>query len=146
AFRISPAQVLLVDPDNRLLLKRRDTGALDNVENTELETRFHPAAKEAGDVTNDTIEIEASSESFPFSWLSSANPAEVIGFSAVQLDDVKPGYSGHGVVVLTVVPRKDAYATIYGNQVKIGVILALAFILTSVLGWFFGRWFIRPLL
>ena len=40
-----------------------------------------------------------------------------------------------------------AYATIYSNQVKIGCgSWRRAFVLTIVLGCFFGRWFVRPLL
>jgi methyl-accepting chemotaxis protein len=146
-FKIPTAQVLLIDPNNRILLKRRDSGTLDvSVENTDVDARYAAAAKEAGISKNDTREIEASSDSFLPFWISSTNPAEVVGYSAVRLENVGPGFDGHGFVVLAAVPRKDAYATIYSNQFKIGLILAVSSILTVVLGVLFGGWFIRPLL
>jgi methyl-accepting chemotaxis protein len=144
-FKIPTAQVFLIDPYNRILVKRRATGTADiNVENTDIDARYADPAKKAGLTENGYHEIEASSDTF--FWLSSTNPAEVVGYSAVRLDKVAPGVDNHGYVVLAVVPRKDAYATIYTNQFKIGTILAISSILTAVLGWYFGRWFIRPLL
>jgi methyl-accepting chemotaxis protein len=146
-FKIPTAQVFLVDPNNRIVLKRRDSGTLDTtVENTDVDARYAAAAKDAGISKNDTREIEASSDSFLPIWISSTNPAEVVGYSAVRLPNVSPGFDGHGYVILAAVPRKDAYATIYTNQFKIGLILAVSSILTIALGIYFGRWFIRPLL
>jgi methyl-accepting chemotaxis protein len=146
-FNISTAQVFLVDPNNRLLFKRGGTGIIDqNVENTEVDVRYAALAKQAGFSRNDAKEIEASSDSFLPIWISSTNPAEVVGYSAVAAGDVGPGVDDHGFVILVAVPRKDAYATIYRNQVKIGLILLVSFFLTIVLGIYFGRWFIRPLL
>ena len=48
--------------------------------------------------------------------------------------------------VLTVIPVKDAYETIYTSQTRTLALLIVCFLLTLVLGLLFGRWFIRPLL
>jgi methyl-accepting chemotaxis protein len=146
-FNIPTAQVFVIDPNNRVLIKRRENGMLDTtVESTEIDARYSAIAKDAGTGNNDARELEASSDSFLSLWPSSTNSAEVVGFSAIRVENVGTGFDKHGFVVLTAVPRKDAYSTIYSNQVKIGLILLLSFILTIVLGVFFGRWFIRPLL
>ena len=43
--------------------------------------------------------------------------AEVVGFAHMEIKNVKPGFTEHGYVTMVVVPRKDAYATIYNNKV-----------------------------
>ena len=51
------------------------------------------------------------------------------------------------LVALVVVPRDVAFATIYKNQMLDSrASWRWSLVLTLVLGWFFGRWFIRPLL
>ena len=54
--------------------------------------------------------------------------------------------SPHGYATLVAVPRSSAFETIYDNQSRTLAILAASFLLTVLLGFFFGRWFIRPLL
>ena len=52
-----------------------------------------------------------------------------------------------GYVTIVSIPRKDCLRHHpHNNQIQIGLIIAIAVVLTSVLGFFFGRWFIHPLL
>src|SRR5579883_562481 len=146
-FNLKSAQLFIVDPDNRILFKRRDNGTFEILDNAvELDVRYNDQVKNATGVATREIEKSSAGESFLQSWFSPTNPAEVIGIAPIRLSDVKPGFSNHGWLTVTTVPRKDAYATIYSNQVQIGIILAIAFVLTVVLGWYFGRWLVRPLL
>jgi methyl-accepting chemotaxis protein len=142
------AQVFVVMPDNHLLLRRLESGNwFQNPEASELDNKYHPDAKKA---TTDNMayyrEIEASpADSSLFNW-SPNSQAEVVGYAPIQVDDDKRGSSEHGYVTIVSIPRKDAYATIYNNQAQIGLILAIAFVLTVVLGLYFGKWFMHPLL
>src|SRR5262249_32786477 len=54
--------------------------------------------------------------------------------------------NGHGFAVLAMMPQRLAYATIYGNQAWILIILAGVLAFTALLGFLYGGWFVRPLL
>jgi methyl-accepting chemotaxis protein len=71
--------------------------------------------------------------------------AEIVGFAPIDVDVAKVGKRDHGYVVLVVVPRYDAYRTIYDNQALIAIILGVSLVLTVALGILFGGWFVRPL-
>src|SRR5262249_5107518 len=144
-FNLNTAQVYIVSPDDRYLLWRQATGASQVVDNlTELPPRYVSKAK--GTITATTKEIQRSStdSSVIERWFVDSNPAEVIGLAPIHLDNVKPGHSDHEWLALVAVPRSEAFATIYHNQVQIGLILVLSFLLIVLLGWYFGRWFVRP--
>ena len=92
------------------------------------------------------VEIEASqSDSSFLNWLS-PNPGRGGRLRSHPVGKRGERCSDHGYVTIVSVPRRIAYATIYNNQLQIGLILAVAFVLTCVLGWYFGRWFMYPLL
>ncbi len=60
---IQIAQLIIVDPDNRIMLRRTESGWYEtNFENTELESRYSDVAKEAAN-KNWYLELEGSSES-----------------------------------------------------------------------------------
>ena len=69
-----------------------------------------------------------------------------VGYAPITLDKGVKGVLPAGYVVITSQPRATAYGTIYSNQLQIGFILSLAFVLTLFLGYHFGRWFMHPLL
>jgi methyl-accepting chemotaxis protein len=145
-FKLPNAQVFIVDPENRVLLKRLDSARFEILDNNvPLDDRH--AEKAAGTTTLVTKEIErTSNDTLLQSWFAPTTPSEVVGLAPIVLEHTKPGHTQHGWITLVAVPRKDAYATIYYNQLQIGLILLAAFVVTVLLGWYFGRWFVRPLL
>jgi methyl-accepting chemotaxis protein len=147
--KIGQATIYLVDPDNKIILERKEGMFTQVSENALMKGKYNDSAK-ASNTLIGAKEIEASTtDTSPFSWLYSSDPAEVVGYSPIQLDlDLqKPQEAGqHGYLTLVVMPRSVAYATIYSNQIQIGLILIAALLLTVFLGLFFGRWFIQPLI
>ena len=76
-----------------------------------------------------------------------AGKVELVGYAPIHLQGAASGPGGrHGFVSLVVVPKDVAFATIYYNQWRTLAMMAVVFVLTSVLGSILGRWFIRPLL
>jgi methyl-accepting chemotaxis protein len=139
-FRLPTAQVYILDPTDRILLRRKESGEVEfNPAQKRLFSRYPSVATNAKGLIH-AEELESSSSSFE------NHPAEVVGSAPIPLPSVKPPENGHGYVVLTIVPRWDAYITIYKNQIQIGVILTIVLFLTVTLGLYFGRWFVRPLL
>ncbi len=145
----SQAQVFIVDPNDKVLVKRRDNGTFDqtveqSVAKTDLDEKYKDVIRNQTNIIA-TKEIEApAAESMFQKWFTDV--AEVAGYASVQVGNVEPGRTGHGYMTLVAVPRKDAYATIYNNKVQISAILSGALVATLVLGWYFGRKFIGPLL
>ncbi len=146
-FNLRSSQVYIVDPEQKLLLKLRGNTNFDpNPENTGFDARYTNVAKDANEM-DVTKEIGDPSESLlPSLFATSTNTPEVVGAAPIHVKNVKKGFSGHGYVTLVAAPCKEAYASIYNNQSIMVYILAFSFCLTLFLGWFFGRWFVRPLL
>ncbi len=148
-FQLLNAQIRIVDPTDKILIKRGENGMWEQNlgqfgVSDELEERYKEQISKTFRLLG-TKEIEApATASTSQRWFSGV--AEVVGFAHMELKNVKPGFTEHGYVSMVIVPRKDAYATIYNNQIQISAILVVAFFATLVLGWYFGRWFIRPLL
>jgi methyl-accepting chemotaxis protein len=142
-YRLESSQVYLVDPSNRILVKRKENGefevATGPTARVLLEFRYREAAMKSKDGINVDHKEASSTGTEP-------KPAEVVGYAPVQLPNVTPGVSGQGYVTLVVVPRKDAYATIYNNQFWIILILVASLVLTLVMGIYYGDRFVRPLL
>jgi methyl-accepting chemotaxis protein len=141
-FRLDTAQVYFLDPSDRIVLRVKETGELEfNPSNPKrLFIRYPSVATKAnGHIT--TEELGPST-------IPTKSPAEVVGCAPVQLASgpSNTGQNSHGYVVLTIVPRKDAYQTIYENQFWILLILGAALVLTVILGIVYGRRFVRPLL
>jgi methyl-accepting chemotaxis protein len=129
--------VYVIDPQNRVVYRRRSSG--DPEYNTTLPGKYEDVAKLANGQVG-TRPIDARYE-------PAYEPAEIVGYAPVRLSGIaQAGPFGHGFVVLTSVPRSVAYDTIYKNQTWIEIILAISGVLTLLLGFLFGRWFIRPLL
>jgi methyl-accepting chemotaxis protein len=143
-FNIETAHVEIADPSNILLLRKRGNRSPDPIpENERLDSRFYRLVKSAGESDADEIgpQWEWSIESF-----FPTNPASVVGFAPIELSNIKAGSTNHGYLTVVAVPRKDAYALMYSNTVKIVLIMFVVFIVTVVLGSYFGRRFVYPLL
>jgi methyl-accepting chemotaxis protein len=134
-FSLPTAIVYVVDPEDRVVYKRRSDGNPETVK--DLPFKYQDAAKSAnGKVGPEPIEAR---------YEPTYEPAEIVGYAPIRLG-IPPGRSGHGFVTLVSVPKSVAYETIYKNQFWTLVILTAAGGLTLALGFLFGRWFIRPLL
>jgi methyl-accepting chemotaxis protein len=132
-FKLPSAVVYLVNPENRVLVKRKQNG--DSEKDVTFPFKYHDAAKNA--VFNvSTASISSTAD----------EPKEVAGYAPLLIAGNRAGTSGHGYMVLASIPRSTAYETIYTNQTLTLAILALSGALTLLLGILFGRWFIRPLL
>jgi len=148
-FQLPDAQIMIVDPNDKILIKRGENGMWEQNlgqfgVSDELPNRYKEvASKTFRQMITKEIEAPATA-SISQRWFSDV--AEVVGVAHMELRNVKPGFTEHGYLSMVIVPRKDAYATIYNNKVQISAILVVALISTLVLGWYFGRWFIRPLL
>jgi methyl-accepting chemotaxis protein len=142
-FKLEPSQILLINPNDQVLFKWTQGGNVEPIASgnklSNLDNRYADAAKHSkGNIHADEIEPAGSG--------SDRKPAEVVGYAPVPFPNIGPEPFGHGYAVLTVVLRSEAYKTIYDNQFWILFILAVALVLTIVLGFFYGGWFIRPLL
>jgi methyl-accepting chemotaxis protein len=151
-FGLPPTQtqVVIVDPSDRVLVKRREEGSFDqSVEQpgtkTYLGESYKKVIRDKG-ISIDTKEIEPPAADSTFQRWYSDVAAEVAGFAGLPLNNVEQGRTNHGYTTMVIVPRKDAYATIYYNKVQIGATLFLVLLATLALGWFLGRQFMRPLL
>jgi methyl-accepting chemotaxis protein len=148
-LRNSQAQVIVIDPSDKVLIKRQSSGMFDaGVEQpgsrTRLDDRYVDVVKnQAGSIN--TKEIESSpADSSVQRWFSDV--AEVVGYASVPFDNAQIGPTGHGYMTLVALPRKEAYATIYNNKITITAALILVFVFTLGFGWTLGGRFIRPLL
>jgi methyl-accepting chemotaxis protein len=143
-FDLNTVQVFLVTPDDHYVLVRRGNRSIEFLERPlELDPRYAEKAK--GVTTAITKENERSStNSFIESWFTDSNPAEVLGLAPIHVASAKAGDAEHGWLTLVAVPRREAYATIYNNQLQLEMILLLSLLLIALLARYFGRWFVRP--
>jgi methyl-accepting chemotaxis protein len=138
------SQVIVVDPENKMVLKRTERGSWDPTNNIDLDYRYQEGVK---DLTRpECREFEASQDGFFQSLFGGqSRPAEVVAFAPIHLAKDNRD-ARHGYATVLIQPRREAYAAIYSNQVKIGLTLLIVLAVTATLGPFVGRWFIRPLL
>jgi methyl-accepting chemotaxis protein len=136
---IDEAQVYVLGPDGKILVKRKSDGEFDASPGSSIFSRRY--AKLA--------DVAALKAGYDYSDPPVSEPdgkVELVGYAPLHLKDPAAGPNGqHGFVMVTL-PRDIAYATMYKNQLWTLVIMGLAFALTLTLGWMFGRWFLRPLL
>jgi methyl-accepting chemotaxis protein len=145
-FNLRTSQVFVVDPDSKVPIKRQMNGAIEVLDiGVGLDSQYEDAAASTSAMVTKEIH-RASTDSLFDRLFSMTSVAQVVGLAPIPLDNVKEGYTHHGWITLVAVPQNDAFRTIYNNQFQIGLILSLAFLLTVILGWYFGRWFVRPLL
>jgi methyl-accepting chemotaxis protein len=139
-FPVRNPEIILVDPDDKVLLRLMPSGVFDSSPDPQFPTHYAAAAREAvGKIgVKEISDVPAE---------NNTRITMIAGYAPVRIPYPRgSGSSGHGYVVLTIVPKEVAYASIYTTQTRIFLILGLCSILTLSLGWAFGRWFMKPLL
>jgi methyl-accepting chemotaxis protein len=138
-FEIDDAQVYVVGPDGKTLVKRRSDGEFDlNPGSSNLSRRYSKLAEKA--VLTPGLELSDPPVS------EQDGKTEVVGYAPLHVRDAPAVPNGGHGFTMVMLPRDIAYATIYKNQLWTLVIMGAVFALTLTLGWMFGRWFLRPLL
>ncbi|OJW20208.1 MAG: hypothetical protein BGO49_04685 [Planctomycetales bacterium 71-10] len=136
-FELDNAQVMVIDPENVVLLRTRGpSGAFDD-KPEQLETRYAGVA--------DRLQRSVGAEPIP-AVAGSNLGREIVGYSWIAVKAPLKPDSKHGYGVLIAIPQVNAYETIYDAQSRIALMLVAIVALSVVLGWLFGLWFIRPLL
>jgi methyl-accepting chemotaxis protein len=139
-FALDAAQVYLVNPENKKVLASRKPpyGVFEyNLSTAPLPPRYWKMAESASD---DGVDKSAPLQE------ELGGKVELVGYAPMHIGAAKGAAGGqHGFVTLVVVPLDVAFSTIYKNQFWTLIIMGMAVVGTIVVGWFFGRWFIRPL-
>jgi methyl-accepting chemotaxis protein len=139
SFGIDSAQVFILTPDSKILVKRKEDGDFDQNPLSLMISRRY--AK----YTDNPVPVPFYDTSDPLP--NDPDPKiELIGIAPMHLRDIAPGAAGPNFLTLVTLPYKVAYATIYKNQLLTVIIMGVVFVLTLFLGLLFGRWFIRPLI
>jgi methyl-accepting chemotaxis protein len=146
-FKLDGAKMVLVSPADKIVAGYNVSTMLPDpappqlTGPADLEGRYRNAARNSFTRKVDTEEVPAITNAL------TPKPAELVGYAHVQFPNVDPNKeSGHAFSVLTMVPLRTAYATIYDNQAWIVIIFAVVLVVTIVIGYFYGGWFVRPLL
>lgn len=136
-FQLANAQVMVIDPQNLVLMRTRGPSGAFEDKAESLETRYAGVA----DLSRNAVGVER----VPAVAGSDLGP-EIVGYSWIRLAAAITPDTKHGYAVLVAIPQANAYETIYNAQSSIQLMLAAIVGLSLVLGFLFGRWFIRPLL
>jgi methyl-accepting chemotaxis protein len=137
-FNLKSSRIMLISPSKKILARMNETGGYDNVmlpvsPPADLDMKYDPLVKKTFGLNG--------CEDIP------GPPVELVGFSPLQLPaPAQPYPSGHGYAILVAQPRSVAYSTIYDNQSAILMILGGVLVLTLLIGFVYGGWFVRPLL
>jgi methyl-accepting chemotaxis protein len=144
-FKLDGARIILVSPEDRILAGYTAPTGFDptpapSADPQPVDPRYADIVKHSFTHKADAEEIRASNNSV------TPRPAELVGYAHVDLPGVDASTNGHGFEVLTIMPQRVAYATIYDNQAWIVLILGIVLAIAVVIGFFYGGWFVRPLL
>jgi methyl-accepting chemotaxis protein len=140
-FKLDDAKAILVSPTNKVIARLHENGTsfdptgIPGAPPQEIDRRYDGILKHSN-MMSGAEELEG-------------NPWELIGYSPVQLPMphlAQAPQSGHGFSVLMIQPRRVGYSIIYDNQAWILIILGIVLVVTAVIGFFYGGWFVRPLL
>jgi methyl-accepting chemotaxis protein len=137
-FAIDAAQVYIITPDDKPLIKRKPYGESDLTLGTSQSWRRYLKVAEDAQAPNYVI-------SEPSAAAEPNGKVELIGYAPLHINAPQGPNGRHGFVTLVVVPREVAFATIYSNQRWSLLILAAVLGLTLLLSILFGRSFVRPL-
>jgi methyl-accepting chemotaxis protein len=136
-FGLDGARVMLVNPRGMVIARMLESGNFETIPMPG--SAVQPVDTRYDDIVKTSNTLSGSKE------LGGPMP-ELVGYSPVQFPNLPALPQGHGYVALAVQPRRVAYSTIYDNQFWILVILAIVLVLTVILGFISGGWFVRPLL
>jgi methyl-accepting chemotaxis protein len=136
-FKLNNAQVYVVDPNNTVLIQLRSDGQFEPI--PQPNARYDAVLTKAVNLSGTDALPAVNGEKY-------LEP-ELVGFSPIQLTPPPNSDPHRRYVVLTIVPRKEFYETIYTTQGRIYLLLLACFLLTSLFGGLYGYFFIRrPLL
>ena len=123
------AKMLLVNPNNKILARINESGVPESIIPGDPLPTLDLAY---GDVAKTMSGRDGAEEN--------DETRELVGFSPVQFPNA------HGYTALAILPKVMAYSAIYSNQASILWVLGGVLILTVLLGFLYGGWFVRPLL
>jgi methyl-accepting chemotaxis protein len=140
-FRLDDARFELVNPHDRVVARMREN------EKFEPLTKPEELGHRYGDVVSEGTGRIDSRELRKSNSQADPRPSELVGFAPIQFANPRGNGNGtHGFVVLVTIPTEMAYNSIYSNQAWIVIILVCVLLLTAIAGFFYGGWFVRPLL
>jgi methyl-accepting chemotaxis protein len=139
-FGFPAAEIMIVDPELNVLLRRTKNGQFDPVEK-QLDRRYHAAFNAI------STGIPAGSIAGRWGWATSNSqadePPELVGHASLPFKKDTETTMLYGILVA--VPRADAYAKIYSTQSYAVLIMVVCFLFTLVFGWYLGRQFVKPI-
>jgi methyl-accepting chemotaxis protein len=146
-FKLDGAKIMLVNPSGQIVAGYNvSTGLSDpppssSTGPTDFDPRYEEAAKASFTHKWGATEVRAVDNTV------NPKPRELVGYAHVDFPGIEHHQStGHAFEVLTTMPLRVAYATIYDNQAWILWILCAVLVASAILGYFYGGWFVRPLL
>ncbi len=135
-FGIETASVMIVDPEGKILVKRKPNG--DFEANPGRDIRYTNRFPNASNELRWT--------SIPAQKFEPYEPAELAGYASLPVEKSHDRHTKNNEYsVIVSVPMTDAYASIFNKEIGTGVILGACLILTSVLGFLLGNRFVKPL-
>ena len=141
---LTTAKFMVVDPNRGLMMAWTPSGGTrDQGTNVVLPPRYTPAF-DAISKRGDPGILPGGKGLLEIGKLDN-DPIEIVGFHPLP-GNRPPGTEKGLYGVLVIVPKADAYLTIYAAQFNSMVILLVCLVLTIVLGLLLGRAFVSPLL
>ena len=139
-FTVRGAQILVVDPAKKIVLRHLPGGELDKSDSWGGLGRYAAFVSKANGSNNGAFVGENGTARVPAD--ETFEVPELVGYAPleVQRPEKQPKYA-----VLVIVPEAQAYATIYEDLRMTGLVLVLCAAVTGILGLWMGRWFVTPL-
>ena len=142
-FELDNAVIQVVDSSDLLILKREPRGNLEQMINPRRPDSRYTLALGSNLISKGVLEGTKPNFAGVITVPASREePVELLGFYPLDF----PKEKGRHYTVLVSLPMAEAYASIYGYNLMTLMILVLCAILTTLLGWFLGHHFVRPVL
>jgi methyl-accepting chemotaxis protein len=145
AFEVPTAEMLVVDPEKYILVRKTPSGEMDPAARVKLKPRYF------GGFDNASIgnSIAAGQNGIISLKKGENEPAEFVANRPLDLRRSSSAgngkYANGKYAVLVVIPIEEAYASIYANQTMTMIILAACLAAIGVFGVILGREFVKPL-
>ncbi len=145
AFKLEGAQVYLINPHDVLLARRDFNGAFDpKPQASQFESRYLNLANKAVGLFDTVLVAPERSMTSLFS-NDPKSRGEFVAYYPIPVASGLVETGRHGFVTLVMMPREVAFAAIYNNQTLTLWILGIVLVLTLLLGTWYGKRFVRPL-